>query len=693
MTIDNRSEPIDPNQSLVPKMLNVKRNFFQRIIDRLWGYDFFISYQWSTGGQYAVNLAQRLRSLHYDVFLDRSDYATGDDWKAVGQIALKNTQRLVLIATKGAVCDSKPVEHEVEIFTRRGRRVIPIVFGDELIGLDRSQFATLSRMTDSQLYITGDVRHLNLSPSDETINRLIQTHQVLRRRNLRAILTAIPVIAVIVFGVWSYISYNKAIWARDEAKTARDDETQAKQTAQKQQADANRENADFYWRFAVEARDTNDHIKASLLFLRGANSLDTIVTERKSIADKERIANYDFAASVGDQRIIQSWVHAGPVIGCKFNRDESRVLTWSGDVTARLWDVTKPEPLQTFRHTENKSVTGVQFSRDESRVLTWSDDGTARLWDVTKPEPLYTFNHQNSVNGAQFSRDELRVLTWSDDGTARLWDLTKPELLQTFNHQNSVKGAQFSRDESRVLTWSGDGTARLWDAKPEPLQMFKHETIVNGAQFSRDETCVLTWSGDGTARLWDVTKPEPLQTFKHGDGVFGAQFNGDESRVLTWSGDGTVRLWDVTKPEPLQTFKHAQSFFGVQFSRNESHVLTWNLDSKARLWDVTKSEPLQTFNHEQTVNGAQFSHDESRVLTWSRDGTARLWRTSDPLSSLSPKQRICELEFRTGMTLDENQNLKTLKYDEWQARLKSDEYREITKKLGDRFPISGILFQ
>ena len=45
------------------------------------------------------------------------------------------------------------------------------------------------------------------------------------------------------------------------------------------------------------------------------------------------------------------------------------------------------------------------------------------------------------------------------------------------------------------------------------------------------------------------------------------------------------------------------------------------------------------------------------------------------------------------MTLDENQNLKTLKYDEWQARLKSDEYREITKKLGDRFPISGILFQ
>ena len=73
--------PVSGNgsQETVPALLNVKRNFFQRIKDRLWGYDFFISYQWSSGGQYAVNLAQRLRDKDYDVFRDRSDYATGDE--------------------------------------------------------------------------------------------------------------------------------------------------------------------------------------------------------------------------------------------------------------------------------------------------------------------------------------------------------------------------------------------------------------------------------------------------------------------------------------------------------------------------------------------------------------------------------------------------------------------------------------
>ncbi len=101
----------------------------------------------------------------------------------------------------------------------------------------------------------------------------------------------------------------------------------------------------------------------------------------------------------------------------------------------------------------------------------------------------------------------------------------------------------------------------------------------------------------------------------------------------------------------------------------------------------------QSWVHVGLVNGCNFSRDESRVLTWSYDGTARLWRASDPLAALSPKERICELEFRTGMTLDENQNLRTLSFDEWQGRLKSEEYREITKKFGDHFPVSGIPLQ
>jgi hypothetical protein len=327
--------------------------------------------------------------------------------------------------------------------------------------------------------------------------------------------------------------------------------TASEQKAQQQQAKANRENADFYWRFAVNARSADEPLKAAHLFLRGAESLAQIVPAPTD-ADKSLIRINGLAAHASDQSIVRCWIHNGAVIGA-------------------------------------------QFSRDASRVLTWSED-EVQLWDVTKPEPLQTFKHDGFVNGAQFSRDESRVLTWSSDNTARLWD----------------------------------NTARLWDVtKPDPLQTFKHDYSVNGAMFSRDDSRVLTWSYDGTARLWDVTKPDPLQTFEHDGYVNGAQFSRDESRVLTWSG-GKVWLWDVTKPDPLHTFEH------------------------------------------DNLNGAQFSRDEyeSRVLTWS-GYTARLWDVTDPLAVLTPSERIRELEVRSGTTLDEAQNLRVLKFDEWQVRVKS----------------------
>ena len=51
---------------------------------------------------------------------------------------------------------------------------------------------------------------------------------------------------------------------------------------------------------------------------------------------------------------------------------------------------------------------------------------------------------------------------------------------------------------------------------------------------------------------------------------------------------------------------------------------------------------------------------------------------------LNPAERILEIEVRSGATLDEQLNLRTLKFDEWQAKVTSAEYRAIEKKLADR---------
>ena len=130
------------------------RRWYQQLKDWLFGYDFFISYHWNSGGAYTVNLAQGLRERGFEVFLDRTEYAMGDAWKDVGEVALRNTQRLVLVATREAVFESDPVQREIMLFTDRSRHVIPIFFGDTFEKEEQEnpgEFEVLERLPDDTL--------------------------------------------------------------------------------------------------------------------------------------------------------------------------------------------------------------------------------------------------------------------------------------------------------------------------------------------------------------------------------------------------------------------------------------------------------------------------------------------------------------------------------------------------------------
>ena len=96
---------------------------------------------------------QRLRDKGYDVFLDRYEYAMSDDWIKEGRRALRNTNRLIVIATRKAISQSKPVAREIENFTKHSKHVISIVFGPRFTNADRSQFPILNRIPDSQLQV------------------------------------------------------------------------------------------------------------------------------------------------------------------------------------------------------------------------------------------------------------------------------------------------------------------------------------------------------------------------------------------------------------------------------------------------------------------------------------------------------------------------------------------------------------
>ncbi|MCO5189198.1 MAG: hypothetical protein M9918_13525 [Anaerolineae bacterium] len=201
--------------------------------------------------------------------------------------------------------------------------------------------------------------------------------------------------------------------------------------------------------------------------------------------------------------------------------------------------------------THDSSVWGATWNSNESLILTWSDDGTARVWEAGSATPRQTLAHDSYVRGATWNADESLILTWSDDGTARVWEAGSDTPRQTLAHDSWVRGATWNADESLILTWSGDGTARVWEAGSDtPRQTLAHDGSVIGATWNADESLILTWSSDGTARVWETGSGAEVALLE-GDGspVTTAQWNRAESHILLTTTDGHAFIYVVDRDE------------------------------------------------------------------------------------------------------------------------------------------------
>jgi hypothetical protein len=202
------------------------------------------------------------------------------------------------------------------------------------------------------------------------------------------------------------------------------------------------------------------------------------------------------------------------VVSVAFSPDGTRIVTGSGDRTARVWDARTGAPqLQLKGHTG--PVVSVAFSPDGTRIVTGSGDQTARVWDARAGTLLRELKgHTGPVVSAAFSPGGTQIVTGSQDQTARVWDAqTGAHLLQLTGHTAQVQSVAFSPDGTRIATGSQDRTARVWDARTGTLlrELKGHTGPVVSVAFSPDGTRIVTDSEDQTAKVWDARIGQELK--------------------------------------------------------------------------------------------------------------------------------------------------------------------------------------
>ncbi|MGL4554401.1 MAG: protein kinase domain-containing protein, partial [Gemmataceae bacterium] len=323
--------------------------------------------------------------------------------------------------------------------------------------------------------------------------------------------------------------------------------------------------------------------------------------------------------------------HTSVVDRAAFSPDGTRVLTYSWDGTARVWDVATGQEKFTLKgHTDK--VRSAAFSPDGTRIVTTGRDNTARVWDaVTGQELTALKGHTEAVRSAAFSPGGTRVVTGSNDDTARVWDVATGQVKAALKgHTEAVGLVAFSPDGNQILTGSSDETARVWDARTgqEKATLKGHMGGVRSMAFSPDGTRILTGSFHGAVRVWDAATGVEKAALKDDTGaIIIACFSPDGTRVVTGSGDHTARVWDAaTGQEKIALKGHTGPVMSAAFSPDGTRVVTGAGDGTARVWDAATGREMTALKgHTGWVYSVCFSPDGARVLTGSGDGTARVW--------------------------------------------------------------------
>ena len=396
----------------------------------------------------------------------------------------------------------------------------------------------------------------------------------------------------------------------------------------------------------AEANQASSHLGQGLAAISGGNRdrglayiaralrVDASNTAARSLA-LDAIVHYNWPLPAAQAR------HDGTVWSIRFDATGSKVVTASGDRTARVWNAADLTAIgKPLKH--EADVYQAQFTAAGGGVLTLTADGVAHLWDVGSGGELRRFTHPTGppddptiVISAIASPVGDRIATSDNKGAVQIWSGENTRSIRA--HRAAVPVIAFDPAGRRLLTGSADGSAAVWDATTGSrlAVLSNHANEVVAARFSPDGQMLATASRDATVNLYWAATYKPAGTLRHERAVELAAFDPTGSTLATVSENSTL-LWDTRSAQLISAWvSHDAPIGSLEFSPEGQRVLTASKDGTARIWDSYGSPVTEAIRFDPPATAA-FRPDGMQLVIGAQDGSLTAWdvRTGSAISSL-----------------------------------------------------------